>query len=347
MTDNDPLQLNQGKLPRTCRTSFKHATPARVHVFARDLPHSPHSSLPETYYIRLPQPPSKPQLITMNHERHLTMSTQSNQSTINFSSSISKSHPRKAYKAPNAVKSTRDRASPQFASTASSLIVPESHPSSPPIPDFPPLQAAMDELPDSTDWIMTAIPAFEPLEAALRCEVCKEFYENPVITTCSHTFCSLCIRRCISKDEKCPVCNTVCQASRLLPNYAVRDIVNRFQMARPKALELARQMDEDVGSTRAYNKRKIDETDFEDGESVRKTRSTATRSRNRRAHGIVDAPVEVPDTEDEGDEEFVPEGMVACPMCGSPMKEESVWTHVNTCTGEKQKSAGKRGTQLQ
>jgi DNA repair protein Rad18 len=199
-------------------------------------------------------------------------------------------------------------------------------------------QSDMDstfELPDSTDWHATSLPAFEPLEAALRCEVCKEFYDNPVITSCSHTFCSICIRRCISTDGKCPTCKTLSQADKLLPNYAVREIVNKFQDARPKALELARQNKEDPDANTECRKRKLRETDIEEGEPARQTRSRQMRQ-SQRGNGSNGMPIEVPDSEDDGDETFEPEeeGMVKCPVCGEPMLEAQVFRHLDTCTGE-------------
>jgi E3 ubiquitin-protein ligase RAD18 len=193
----------------------------------------------------------------------------------------------------------------------------------------------MEELPDSTDWIKSSLPLFEPLEASLRCEVCKEFYENPVITTCSHTFCSLCIRRCISSDGKCPSCKNGCSAERLLPNFAVREIVNRFRAARPTALQLARESQENDTEAANERKRKLEDANVEDEGNTRRTRSRITRSSSRRSGWAVDGPIEVPDSEDDGDEEFIPDGMVACPMCSTPMKEEQVWSHTNICTGVK------------
>ncbi|KAF2009919.1 DNA repair protein rad18 [Aaosphaeria arxii CBS 175.79] len=197
-------------------------------------------------------------------------------------------------------------------------------------------------LPDSTDWISTSLPAFEPLEAALRCEVCKEFYENPVITSCSHTFCSLCIRRCITSDGKCPTCRAANQADKLVPNNALREVVQRFQDARPKALELARI---DTPSSTAVNdpgkKRKLDDTDIEEPENVRQTRSRQARSKTKPQYGFADAPIEVPDSEDE--EEYIPDGMVKCPVCGKPMKEALVFSHLDTCTGSEE-PAGARST---
>ncbi|KAF1924308.1 DNA repair protein rad18, partial [Didymella exigua CBS 183.55] len=191
------------------------------------------------------------------------------------------------------------------------------------------------DLPDSTDWIATSLPAFEPLEAALRCEMCKEFYSNPVITSCSHTFCSICIRRSIAADGKCPSCRTVLSSDKLAPNIAVREVVMRFQEARPRALELARAHKEQESGIEAGSnkKRKLDDTDMEDGEDVRQTRSRQTRSSRRNA-GSSDAPVEVPESGDDGDEDFMPEGMAKCPICSEAMKQELVFNHLDVCTGQ-------------
>ncbi|KAH7398334.1 hypothetical protein BKA66DRAFT_520984 [Pyrenochaeta sp. MPI-SDFR-AT-0127] len=190
------------------------------------------------------------------------------------------------------------------------------------------------DLPDSTDWLSTSLPAFEPLEAALRCEVCKEFYSNPVITSCSHTFCSICIRRCIATDGRCPSCKTGCSSDKLAPNIAVRDVVMRFQEARPKALELARADKEDKDEVESGKKRKLDETDIEEGENTRQTRSRQTRSRSDRNGGADSAMIEVPDSEDDGDGEFLPEGMAKCPICNKQMKAEQVYNHLDVCPGQ-------------
>ncbi|KAJ4355321.1 E3 ubiquitin-protein ligase rad18 [Ascochyta clinopodiicola] len=177
------------------------------------------------------------------------------------------------------------------------------------------------DLPDSTDWIATTLPAFEPLEAALRCEMCKEFYSNPVITS--------------SADGKCPSCRTALSSDKLAPNIAVREVVMRFQEARPKALELARADKEQDYSAESGNtkKRKIEETDIQNGDGVRQTRSRQTR-RSRRNAASSDAPIEIPDSGDDGDADFLPEGMANCPICNEAMKQELVFNHLDVCTGQ-------------
>jgi E3 ubiquitin-protein ligase RAD18 len=103
----------------------------------------------------------------------------------------------------------------------------------------------------------------------------------------------------------------------------------RFQEARPKALDMARAEKE----AQSAKKRKLDETDIEDGESVRQTRSRQKRSKGR-SNGSDNDPIEVPDSEDGGDDDFLPDGMVKCPMCNAPMKEVEVYNHLDTCSGQ-------------
>lgn len=106
----------------------------------------------------------------------------------------------------------------------------------------------------------------------------------------------------------------------------------RFQEARPKALELAR-ADKEQEAEPAGKKRKLDETDIEDGESVRQTRSRQARSRGK-PNGTDDAPIEVVDSEDDGDDDFLPEGMAKCPICNTAMKAEQVYNHLDICPGQ-------------
>jgi hypothetical protein len=107
----------------------------------------------------------------------------------------------------------------------------------------------------------------------------------------------------------------------------------RFQEARPTALDMARADKEQMDQPPSNNKRKLEDTDIEDGEHVRQTRSRQTRSKGRRSEGADDAPIEVADSED-GDDDFLPEGMARCPICNTTMKAEKVYNHLDICPGQ-------------
>ncbi|KAF5983954.1 e3 ubiquitin ligase RAD18 [Fusarium coicis] len=191
------------------------------------------------------------------------------------------------------------------------------------------------DVPDSTDWLTTPLTAIAVVENALRCQICKDFYKTPMITTCCHTFCSLCIRRTLSNEGKCPVCRASEQELKLRSNWAMEDAVQAFINARPATLELARNADTDKTSS----KRKAVQDHHESGDAPDGKRlRSSTRLRNTRSHPSYTVPAEDDETVQvsEGDEDFQPEpedGLVACPVCESRMKEWQVFKHLETCTG--------------
>ncbi|KAK6544531.1 E3 ubiquitin-protein ligase rad18 [Orbilia ellipsospora] len=95
-----------------------------------------------------------------------------------------------------------------------------------------------DDFPDPTDWLKTSVPGLQALDTALACRVCKEYLNAPVVTSCGHTFCSLCIRRCLSSTQKCPACMTTDEESRLRRNPIVQEFLNSFIAVRKQMLEL-------------------------------------------------------------------------------------------------------------
>ncbi|KAL2851620.1 postreplication repair E3 ubiquitin-protein ligase rad18 [Aspergillus pseudoustus] len=198
------------------------------------------------------------------------------------------------------------------------------------------------DLPDSTDWLATPLKLLAPLESSLRCQVCKDFFDNPVITSCSHTFCSLCIRRCLSTEGKCPTCRSSDQELKLRRNWAVQELVEAFTNARPSVLELASGATNSAGDAEvmgevnteqpASKKRRLE--DGVNGAETRTEEGVRTRSQSR---GITlpvqPAAIEIID--DIEDEEYIlDDGLVPCPICQRRMKNEAVFRHLDTCNGD-------------
>ena len=94
------------------------------------------------------------------------------------------------------------------------------------------------------DW--RAAPGFESLETleeALRCPVCGDLFKAPVaVSTCGHTFCSLCIRRnlefqmrssrALDNSATCPVCRGPASTSTLCVQHNLRAVVDTFRKLR-------------------------------------------------------------------------------------------------------------------
>jgi len=195
-------------------------------------------------------------------------------------------------------------------------------------------------IPDSTDWLNTPLEDFAHLESALHCQICKEFYDTPMTTSCSHTFCSRCIRTSLTADGKCPACRTNDQANKLRNNWALQEVVAAFLAARPVAIGVARKEQEQANQTQRPGKRKriLDPEEMEHGRS--EVRTTRSKSRRLAASQTSETElVEIDDTDDDGDFEPEPQpqdGLVECPLgCGKRMKIEQVEPHLDRCEDEK------------
>ncbi|KAK4544398.1 hypothetical protein LTR36_004289 [Oleoguttula mirabilis] len=196
------------------------------------------------------------------------------------------------------------------------------------------------DIADSTDWLNTPLKDFAQLENALHCQICKEFYDTPMITSCAHTFCSKCIRTSLSADGKCPACRTADQASKLRNNWALQEVVATFQAARPEAISVARREQAEAAQAKRPGKRKravLDSDDME--EAAHEGRTTRSKSRRVAASQTSQTdPVEIDDTdaEDEFEPEQPDDGLVECLLgCGKRMMIEQVEPHLDRCEDEK------------
>lgn len=206
---------------------------------------------------------------------------------------------------------------------------------------------------DPTDWQGTPLASLTQVEHSLRCHVCKDFFESPMITTCCHTFCSLCIRRALGTDAKCPLCRTTDQVSSLRVNHAIREAVDVFTGSRDAMLQFARQAAAGVPATTP--KRKADQE--ADETSIPKRTRMSTRSSSARASRATAAMMEqeADRPEETEDEPYVPgtpahgpvqqsqcqltrkadDGLVECPICQWRMEPQKVDRHLDTdCPGE-------------
>lgn len=141
---------------------------------------------------------------------------------------------------------------------------------------------------DPSDWLNTPLASLAPIETSLRCQVCKDFYKTPMITSCSHTFCSLCIRRCLANDGKCPACRTTEQENKLRSNWAIEGLVDDFIRARPALLDHSRNYSHGSLSP----KRRLNEVEPDDqwpDQPRKKTRSSSRilSTSNKRSNAII------------------------------------------------------------
>ncbi|EXJ78876.1 hypothetical protein A1O1_09278 [Capronia coronata CBS 617.96] len=203
---------------------------------------------------------------------------------------------------------------------------------------------------DSTDWLPTPLAALAPLESSLRCQVCKDFFTTPMMTSCSHTFCSLCIRRYLSQEGRCPACREADQEVKLRRNWVLEDLVANFTASRKGLLEFARnaavKLEEDnpAEAQRPKKRRKV-EGHRPDGVERRSTRSQSKRTASGASqHSVPSTPEVIEDSEEGSVYEDVEsksprfngthelkDGLVECPCCHRRMKENLINSHLDKC----------------
>ncbi|KAG0643662.1 hypothetical protein HOY80DRAFT_1133718 [Tuber brumale] len=220
-------------------------------------------------------------------------------------------------------------------------------------------QQKIIDVTDPSDWSATRLPVLKSLDSALRCQICKDYYNTPVMTGCCHTFCSVCIRRSLVREQKCPVCRAAAQESQLRKNGTAQELVDAFGVARPLLMEVAKESDDDGytdfeeggGPKRRKRRRRMDgggapdESTKSAGGNRRITRGSSSRVGSQPS-SQPSSQNQVICLDDDGDEDYKPpssSGVVACPICGEYMKEMRVDSHIeNGCPKEPPASPRKR-----
>ncbi|XP_078501873.1 E3 ubiquitin-protein ligase TRIM39-like [Lissotriton helveticus] len=75
---------------------------------------------------------------------------------------------------------------------------------------------------------MAAAAPVQSLKEETMCSICLEYFTDPVVVKCGHTFCLSCITRCwegLQTDFPCPQCREISQNKTLRPNRHLANVV--------------------------------------------------------------------------------------------------------------------------
>lgn len=89
----------------------------------------------------------------------------------------------------------------------------------------------------SQDSQVYCSPQLFDLDNLLRCHICKDFLNSPVLTPCGHTFCSLCIREYLNKESRCPLCLVELRESMLAKEFLVHEVTCAFKSLKSQLLK--------------------------------------------------------------------------------------------------------------
>ncbi|KAJ2502952.1 E3 ubiquitin-protein ligase rad18 [Coemansia sp. RSA 1972] len=136
-----------------------------------------------------------------------------------------------------------------------------------------------DAFEDPTDW-PAEFEHLRQLDQQLRCPICKEYFTTAMVaTTCGHTFCSLCVRRCLNQETICPSCRAPLTESELHPNRLVDNLLRTFRAGRQQILDaLTAKPIELAPVVSEYCKRCQGNAVVEEANVQRKRRRVCTRS---------------------------------------------------------------------
>lgn len=114
----------------------------------------------------------------------------------------------------------------------------------------------LSNITDPLDFKPTKIPKLFELDSLLRCHICKEFLSAPMLTSCGHTFCSVCIRKYLIHTPQCPICAKELRESNLSRNVLLEQVVISYKSVRDdllKSLKISREISSSKPTEKAYD----------------------------------------------------------------------------------------------
>lgn len=180
------------------------------------------------------------------------------------------------------------------------------------------------------DWddflptIATTLPTLSVLDDRCRCSVCKDYLQGPMMTLCGHTFCSLCIRRALNADGRCPSCRSLEEESKLRKNLMIEEIVEAFLPFRDSLMKYAPATDAtDVPET-------AQDDDFAEQPNLEEPDLSARTTRSSRVTRAVANRLNTTTTSESRSREPTTD-LVACPICARKIQREKADAHANRC----------------
>ena len=154
-----------------------------------------------------------------------------------------------------------------------------------------------------------------------------------MITSCSHTFCSICIRRYLSQEGRCPACREPDQELKLRRNWTVEELVSHFVASRAGILDLARRKPSQRSDSRPHKRRRI-ETEVNEKRSTRSQTKQSSQSIKSEIADSDDGSVYEAEDIERKVKRVEDDGLVECPNCTRRMKEAAINGHLDRCLSE-------------
>jgi len=165
-------------------------------------------------------------------------------------------------------------------------------------------------LEDVTDPSDFPVDDLRKLDNSLRCPICKDFYDGPIILHCGHTFCSLCIRMVLPSKPECPTCRIAASETHIVRNAIFSEAVRAWSAVRPLVLKYSTDAAKPVVDSAGRGKRKLTPTfdSMKDKDHVRPPRKSARHNSDQENVLTSDPDDPLPDLVQTN-------SPVVCPIC--------------------------------
>lgn len=165
------------------------------------------------------------------------------------------------------------------------------------------------------------LPSLSVLDEQSRCRVCKDYLTGPMMTTCGHTFCSICIRRALNADGRCPSCRSLEEESKLRKNLLIEDLIEAYLPLRFALMNFIskRSSEQTRQEEPSWQDDQGSQSDIEVDTSISPAYQQPIRSTRASTRKRGQSMSETPD------------GFVVCPVCNNPVHSDRIHSHVDQC----------------
>ncbi len=89
------------------------------------------------------------------------------------------------------------------------------------------------------DWPDNAVgKSLFKFEDCLKCKICRDYFDNPQVLPCGHTFCTICLTKRFDRKlnpnatESCPICRSGVETKYMRLNHELVSIIESFKSMR-------------------------------------------------------------------------------------------------------------------
>ncbi|KAI0806934.1 hypothetical protein C8Q74DRAFT_1342039 [Fomes fomentarius] len=187
------------------------------------------------------------------------------------------------------------------------------------------------DIPDPTDFPdNNAAPGLRSFDEAVRCTICRDFYDAPVTLTCGHCFCSACIRSALPEHQNCPTCRKPASEVHIRKDVAMETAVQAWKSARPLILRLSREEEARKARPPQYPHPRENSNSNQLGQGANKRRRLHSPPSESDDDVLLVPSSPAPSGSSAPPESDVPAGKVECPMCQKHVPLDKINPHIDS-----------------